>query len=117
LKVLFDEDVPGKLARSLPRHEIHTVVSMEWGGIKNGALLTLIEREGFNVFLTGDKNMEKQQRLEGRPFAVLVMSAINWPVVRPHIEKISAAIDDARPGTVKTVDCGVFVARSKRESD
>ena len=77
MKVLFDEDVPGKLGRSLPRREIHTVVSMQWGGIKNGALLTLIEAEGFNVFLTGDKNMEKQQRLEGRPFAVLVMSAIN----------------------------------------
>jgi hypothetical protein len=74
--VFFDEDVPRKLARSLPQHEIHTVVSMLWGGIKNGALLQLIEREGFNVFLTGDKNMGNQQRLEGRPFAVLVMSAI-----------------------------------------
>ena len=47
---------------------------MQWGGMKNGALLQLIEREGFSVFLTGDKNMENQQRLEGRPFAVLIMS-------------------------------------------
>jgi len=69
LKVLFDEDVPRKLARALPPH-VHTVVSMQWGGIKSGALLTLIERERFNVFLTGDKNMDKQQRLE------------DWPVVR-----------------------------------
>jgi hypothetical protein len=111
VKVLFDEDVPRKLARLLPRHEIRTVVSMQWGGIKNGALLTLIERECFDVFLTGDKNMESQQRLEGRPFAVLVMSAINWPVVRPHIHKISVALDEAQPGTVKTVDCGVFIKR------
>lgn len=64
MKVFFDEDVPRKLARSLPRHEIHTVVSMQWGGMKNGALLELIEREGFQVFLTGDKNMETQQRLD-----------------------------------------------------
>jgi predicted nuclease of predicted toxin-antitoxin system len=117
LKVLLDEDVPAKLARSLPRHEIHTVVSMQWGGIRNGALLTLIEREGFDVFLTGDKNMGNQQRLEDRPFAVLLMSAINWPVVRPHVEKISVAIDDARPGTVQTVDCGIFIARAKRDSE
>ena len=55
--------------------------------------------------------MDKQQRLEGRPFAVLIMSAINWPVVRPHIDKISAALDESRPGTVKTIDCGVFIAR------
>jgi hypothetical protein len=52
--------------------------------------------------------MENQQRLEGRPFAVLVMSAINWPVIRPHIHAIHAAIDKARPGTIRTIDCGVF---------
>ena len=105
------------LARSLPRHEILTVVSMRWGGIKNGALLELVEREGFNVFLTGDKNMENQQRLEGRSFAVVIMSTINWPVVRPHIDKISVAIDGAEPGTVKTIDCGVFIARANRQSE
>jgi hypothetical protein len=116
LKVLFDEDVPQKLARSLPRHEIHTVVGMQWGGIKNGELLTLIERERFNAFLTGDKNMQNQQRLEARPFAVLIMSAINWPVVRSHIHKISEALDDARPGTVKTINCGLFVPHPKRTS-
>jgi predicted nuclease of predicted toxin-antitoxin system len=116
LKVLFDEDVPQKLARALPRHEIHTVVSMQWGGIKNGALLTLIERERFDVFLTGDKNMPNQQRLEDRPFAVLIMSAVNWPVVRPHVHEISVAIDNARPGTVNTIDCGIFVPRPKRTS-
>jgi predicted nuclease of predicted toxin-antitoxin system len=77
LKVCFDEDVPHKLARFLPQ-QIQTVVSMEWGGVKNGALLKLIESERFDAFLTGDKNMETQQRLEGRPFAVLIMSAINW---------------------------------------
>ncbi len=114
MKVFFDEDVSRKLARSLPHHEIHTVVSMKWGGIKNGTLLTLIEREGFSVFLTGDKNMENQQQLEDRPFAVLIMSAINWPVVRAHIHKISIALDAARPGTVKTIDCGVFIARLRR---
>jgi hypothetical protein len=116
LKVLLDEDVPQKLARLLRGHEIHTVVGMEWGGIKNGELLTLIEREGFNVFLAGDKNMQDQQRLEDRSFAVLIMSAINWPVVRPHVLHISAAPDDARPGTVNTIDCGVFVPRPKRTS-
>ena len=117
MKVFFDEDVPRKLARSLPQHDIHTVVSMQWGGIKNGALLELVGREGFDVFLTGDKNMEDQQQLEGRPFAVLIMSAINWPVVRPHIHRISAALDEAQPGTLKTIDCGVFIARSKPASE
>ena len=116
MKVFFDEDVPRKLMRFLPQYEIQTVVSMQWGGVKNGALLKLIEREGFDVFLTGDKNMEKQQSLEGRPFAILVMSAINWPVVRPHIQKIADALDKAQPGTIQRVDCGEFIPRSKSVS-
>jgi len=63
------------------------------GGIKNGALLKLIEGEGLHVFLTGDKNVQNQRQLRERPFAVLVMSAINWPVVQTHVSKISDAID------------------------
>ena len=112
MKVFFDEDGPRKLARLLPQHEIYTVVGMRWGGVKNGELLKLIEREGFHVFLTGDKNMESQLRLEGRPFAVLIMSAISWPVVRRHVHIISAALAKARPGRVRTVDCGVFPPRA-----
>ena len=87
---------------------------MPWGGIKNGELLKLIEPQGLEVFLTGDKNMEHQQRLELRPFAVLVMSAVNWPVARPHIQTISVVIDSARPGAIGMIDCGAFVPRSKR---
>jgi hypothetical protein len=90
---------------------------MQWGGIKNGALLTLIEREAFQVFLTGDKNMQNQQRLEGRPFAVLILSAINWPVIEPHLEKISIAIEQVKLGTVQMIDCGVFVPRAKRTTE
>ncbi len=103
MKIFFDEDVPRKLVRSLPpKHHIQTVVGMQWGGVKNGALLKLIEREGFEVSLTGDKS---------RPFAVLIMSAINWPVARPHVHKIAVAIDEAQSGTVKTIECGKFIAR------
>jgi hypothetical protein len=109
--------VPRKLVPFLSGHDIHTVVSRGWGGIQNGALLALIEHEGFDVFLTGDKNMQNQQPLAGRPFAVLIMSAINWPVIRPHVDKIAAAIAAAEPGTVTMVECGVFVPRSKSESD
>jgi predicted nuclease of predicted toxin-antitoxin system len=117
LKIFLDEDVPRKVARFLSVHDIQTVVTMQWGGIKNGPLLVLIEREGFEVFITGDKNMRGQQQLVGRAFAVLIMSAINWPIVRPHVEKIAAAVVAAQPGTVTLIDCGVFVPRSRSEAD
>jgi hypothetical protein len=37
LKVLFDEDVPVKLALSLAQHEIHTVVGMKWAASKTAS--------------------------------------------------------------------------------
>jgi hypothetical protein len=41
------------------------------------------------------------------------MFAINRPVIRPHVHKIAAALDAARPGTVGMIDCGAFNPRSK----
>ncbi len=75
----------------------------------------VIEFAGFDLFLTGEKNMEMQQRLHGRAFAVLVLSTINWPVMRPHIPTISAAIDSAVAGTIQAVWCGVFVPKVHRK--
>lgn len=82
---------------------------MGWAGVKNGELLKRVEAERFEVFLTGDKSLQKQQDLSRRPFAVLVLSAINWTVIRKNILTISEAIDAARPGTVVTVECGAFL--------
>jgi hypothetical protein len=117
LKVFLDEDVPRKIVPFLSAHDVHSVVSRRWGGIKNGALFDLIDREGFDVFITGDKNMPDQQQLENRTFAVLILSAINWPVIRPYVEKIASAVAAAQPGTVTLIECGLFVRHSKSEPD
>ena len=90
---------------------------MQCGGIKNGALLKLIEREGIDVFLTANKNMEQQQTLEGLAFAILVLSAIHSPVIRPYVLKVAPAVGEARPGTIKHIECGVFIPRSKSAGD
>jgi hypothetical protein len=111
LKILLDEDVPRKLARLLVSDVVETVVSMGWGGVKNGALLALVERAGFEVFVTGDKNMQAQQRLGGRGFGVVILSAISWPVILAHVEAVIAAIGKARAGSVQMVDCGKFIPR------
>jgi hypothetical protein len=52
--------------------------------------------------------MPNQQQLQRRPFAVLIMSAINWSIVKQHLAKIVAVIDAAMPGSVHTVEPGTF---------
>ena len=97
MKVLFDEDVPQKLARLLPRHEIHTVVGMEWGGIKNGDLLSLAENE-FELFITADQNIRYQQNLDGFHIAILELSTNDLRRIQAAATLIRSTIDALQPG-------------------
>ena len=50
MKVLIDECIPRKIKRSLPGHECQTVPEAGLAGKTNGELLSLAERQGFEVF-------------------------------------------------------------------
>ncbi len=62
--------------------------------------------------VTGDKNIEYQQRLTGRKIAIVSLSAINWPVIKPHVAAIVKAVDKATPGTYQKVQCGHYRRQS-----
>ena len=113
MKVFLDEGVPEPLAKHLPGHDVQSVRSMGLKGTKNGKLLKAIEVAGFDAFITNDKNMEAEQQLQRRPFAILILSACNLPVILPHVDAIRTAVDQAVPGTVVPVDCGTFKPRPK----
>jgi hypothetical protein len=74
VKLLLDECIDRRLAKDLEGHDIRTVPQMGWAGIKNGALLTLAERD-FDVFITVDRNLSFQQNLPKFNIAVLVLHA------------------------------------------
>ena len=61
--VLLDECLPRRLLRGLPGHEVHTVQGLGWSGTKNGALLRRVASDGFEVFVTVDRNLEHQQHI------------------------------------------------------
>jgi Domain of unknown function (DUF5615) len=75
MKLLLDECLPRKLKNHLPGHDCHTVPESGWAGKKNGELLLLAEKFGFEVFLTLDRGMEYEQNLKGRGIAVILLSA------------------------------------------
>ena len=114
MKVILDEGVPEPLAAHLPGHDVQSVRQLGLKGTKNGKLLKAVEAAGFEVFVTNDKKMEAEQQLQRRPFAILVLSACNLPVILPHIGAIQEALDTCEPGTVRRVECGRFVPRPKR---
>jgi hypothetical protein len=94
---------------------VFTVRYLDWSGLKNGELLTTAEQHGIEVFVTADQNLAYQQNLGGRRMAIVVLSAANWPIIKNHIEAISAAIDRATPGSFQEVECGRFSRKPQQE--
>jgi predicted nuclease of predicted toxin-antitoxin system len=103
LRLLFDENVPKRLRRLLPGHEISTAQERGWGGIVNGKLLHAAEAAGFDVMLTADQNIVYQQNLAERVIALVVLSTNDWSVLKHASAQIAAAVDAAKPKTYQTV--------------
>jgi hypothetical protein len=75
MKLLLDECVPRKLRNHLLGVECQTVPEAGFAGKKNGELLLLAERAGFQVFLTLDRGFEYEQNLRHRNIAVVLIHA------------------------------------------
>ena len=117
MKAILDEGVPEALADRITGHDVSSVKAKGWRSVKNGKLLALIEKAGFDAFISNDKRIEFDQNLSKRPFAVLLLSTNHWKTLEPNIDKIVTALDKAKPGQVSRVDVGKFVpARMRKPS-
>jgi predicted nuclease of predicted toxin-antitoxin system len=106
MRVLLDENLPHKLRTSLVGHEVMTASYMGWNGIANGRLLSIAERNGIDVLVTGDNNIAYQQSMAGRTISVVTLSATKWMILQSKLPEIQDAIENAKPGSFHFVDCG-----------
>jgi hypothetical protein len=108
VKVLLDENLPHLLRSNLGAHEVYTVRYKCWNGLKNGELLTAAEADAFEVFITGDQTLFYEQNLTVRRIALVVLSSIDWHILKNNLAVIRAALDSATPGSFQEVQCGTF---------
>ena len=113
-RVILDEGVPKKVALYLPGHDVTDVHEAGWDGVKNGKLLALIEKAGYDAFISNDKRIEFEQDWSKRPFAALLLSTNHWGTLERNIGNIAVALETAEPGAVTRVDVGRFVPRRHR---
>jgi hypothetical protein len=78
MQVLFDQGTPVPLRRYLAPHAVATVFEKGWSTLQNGELLTVAEREGFEVLVTTDQNLKHQQNLQERRLAIIVLMTTKW---------------------------------------
>jgi hypothetical protein len=74
---------------------------MGWAGTKNGRLLNLAETAGFDVLLTVDRNIERQQNMKGRTISLVVMDGPSkLSPLRALVPALLETLQKVQPGNV-----------------
>jgi hypothetical protein len=104
VRILFDQGTPVPLRKLLSSHQVETTFERGWNTLSNGDLLAAAERDGFEIFVTTDKNIRNQQNLGGLRIAVVVLSSTSWPRIQKAAAAVKQAIDAGLPGNFREVD-------------
>ena len=103
MRILLDECVPWPMHRLLTGHGCSTAQQHGWGGIKNGRLLQLAEKE-FDLFITSDQNVRYQQNLAGKRIAILELSTNKLRRIEAAAALIQSAIASIRPSEFRRLE-------------
>lgn len=104
MRILFDHSTPAPLRYALKGHVVVEAFERGWERLVNGDLLDLAEDEGFELFVTADKNLRYQQNLTRRKIAIVALKNAQWPVLRRYVERVVAVVDAATPGSYTEVE-------------
>lgn len=104
MRVLLDECVPRKLRGEFPGHDVKTVPEMRWAGVKNGALLRNAA-QFFDVLITVDQRMDRQQDIAGLDLALIVLLAPRTEIdlLRPLAPMARAVLEEIRAGEARYI--------------
>lgn len=103
MKILFDQGTPVPLRRYLPAHTVDTAYECGWSELSNGDLLTLAEREDYELLITTDRNLRYQQNLGERQIAIAVLMSTSWPRIKQQTERIRAIVDAIQMGDYREI--------------
>jgi len=104
MRILLDENLDWRLARSLAGYEVESVQKNGWAGIKNGELLARAELS-FDVLITMDGNIEFEQNYARLRIAIVALRAASNRLsdTEPLMAKVVALLPALQLGTVTVV--------------
>ena len=100
MKVLLDENVTKLLKQDLSdEHEVFTVREKGWASFTNGELLKKMIEDDFEVLITFDGNLSKQQNFKKYPIPVIILSAYRSYYARlvPMIPRLKSLLQTELP--------------------
>ena len=101
MRILIDECVHIGVKRAFSGHLVKTVNEMGWRSSKDGPLFMFAQDE-FDVFVTIDRNLERQQNLAKLKMGIIVVRVPSNEIAyfEPLFEQLKAAAETVRPGQV-----------------
>ena len=105
MRVLFDQCTPEALRKELPGHDIQTANEAGVSDLENGDLIDEAVRRGYDLLVTADRRMQKQEEIKGKPLRVVVLTRPDWS----KVEKQKASHDqrhDCGPRRSRRWQCG-----------
>ena len=103
MKILFDHCTPRPLRRFLASHNVTTADQHGWSRLRNGDLLNAADKNGIDIFITTDQDMEHQQHFQNRRFGTIIITDPNWKRIQHHIPAVLAAVQATQPGSKEYV--------------
>ncbi len=97
MKILLDENLPRQLKADFGSdYDVKTIRDIGWLGKKNSELLGLLVFNGFDFFITIDKNLRYQQNLDRIELKIFLLLAINnrRGTLQILVEKIKEKINE-----------------------
>ena len=101
MRILIDECVHVGVKRAFTGHAIKTVTEIGWRSTKDVPLLAFAQDQ-FDVFITIDRNLERQQNLAKLKMGIIVVRVPSNEITYydPLFEKIKEAAETVRPGQI-----------------
>lgn len=107
MKLLLDENLPVKLKQFFSKgNQVYTVKDMQWSGVKNGNLLGLMAKNGFDALVTVDKKLKHQQNIERFDIKIIIFNSPDnkLSTLKPYVHKLEDRISKPTKGIVMEID-------------
>ena len=107
MKILLDACIPQDLRHELSEHEVQTARFAELHELTDSHLLDAMEGR-FELLVTTDANLQYQQNLKERSFAVIVLRATTnrLPDLVELVPELLKSVGRAKPGQVLEIKAG-----------
>jgi predicted nuclease of predicted toxin-antitoxin system len=111
MKILLDENIPNRVTTNFGKgYETRTVRDMGWLGKKNGELLGLMVLNGFDFFITLDKNLKHQQNLSKFDITIFILLTRNnkHQTLQPLIDSVKQILENRTYKKLNEIEIGIL---------